>query len=669
MHPPPFPCRKGWEYCNDEPKTPILPLGHRACAPSPQPNRIPFSMTTSSPTRQKRSPKKNTAVDRSRDWVMTTDPEARLRVFIQDGTVCSHRDILMITGSLFSGPLAEDPIEELFGKDETNDQEHSPQGVVLQVFQVIQRCLNQGLVDDWFAEIVDEYELQLMDIAVLCVLMAQSCGMAPGSMRSIGKLQDLLGASPEDRLLVLESLVNSAPLIQHQLVVSDGDARVTNRYMQVSPRILSHLTGDPEELFQDSGTQNKRKGASKQPRFPLRPPSMTMDQLVLPPSVRQQIDLAIGQIHHGHRLFEEWGLAGVMPYGTGTTMLFSGPPGTGKTACAEAIAAALKRPLMEVNLVQVQSRYVGDCEKALSQAFREAQENDAILFWDEADGIVHNRTQVDEGRTWPISQTTTFLKELERFDGVCIVATNFHEHLDPAIDRRLSLKIVFPTPDHSQRESLWQTLLPASLPQAKDIDLARLAQHPLSGGQIKNVVLNAARIAVMRGAAAVVEQADLQQALDWERAGSRHHHAADSQPSPAVQQVALPPPSSHVEDISLPHCRVNTRPLSPDAQVALEMTGVRAPQRVTRYWTGKRFITHNGSLVQLTQIAIPQRRGGSCLVVAVLHGGHGNPRWPGHAVGSTYIVDGDGAMVFADDTPSPPDIVTGMTVTAEVIED
>lgn len=93
----------------------------------------------------------------------------------------------------------------------------------------------------------------------------------------------------------------------------------------------------------------------------------------------------------------------------------------------------------------------------------------------------------------------TCLTELERFDDMCILATNKPQFLDDAMYRRISLAVEFRKPDLILREKIWETLRPEKLNVDKDVDYKELARKfELSGGFIKNVWLSAVSLMVSR---------------------------------------------------------------------------------------------------------------------------------------------------------------------------
>jgi SpoVK/Ycf46/Vps4 family AAA+-type ATPase len=220
--------------------------------------------------------------------------------------------------------------------------------------------------------------------------------------------------------------------------------------------------------------------------------------------------MAIAQVRHADLLIRNWGLAQTLPYGRAVSMLFSGPSGVGKTACAETVAHELGRPILVADYSRIQDCWVGETEKNIVNTFRNARRNRAVLFWDEADAMFYDRNQTRS--SWEVRDVNVLLQELERFDGVCVLATNRKASLDPALERRLTLKVEFERPGRDLRRRIWQKLLPAKMPLGPDVDLDRLAAWDLSGGEIKNVILNAARLALARDPKGLVRMQEFEQA-------------------------------------------------------------------------------------------------------------------------------------------------------------
>jgi hypothetical protein len=229
-------------------------------------------------------------------------------------------------------------------------------------------------------------------------------------------------------------------------------------------------------------------------------PRRTFADVILPPTTRRQLDQALAQIGKHDLLFNEWGLGERHETGLGLAFNFAGPPGTGKTVCAEAIAHALGKPLMAVRYSELESQWAGATAKNVTAVFKVAGEQAAVLFFDEADAIASRRfTQMDQGyQREANSVVNVLLREVEAFAGVVIFATNLAANFDPAFERRIRTHILFEMPGVDEREKIWRSQLHArKTPLADDVDFRALAERFAgSGGDIKNAVLKAAQAAV-----------------------------------------------------------------------------------------------------------------------------------------------------------------------------
>lgn len=221
----------------------------------------------------------------------------------------------------------------------------------------------------------------------------------------------------------------------------------------------------------------------------------TFRDVILPPRTRRMLDEALTQVHSRHLIFEEWGLGERHPTGTALAFNFAGPPGTGKTICAEAIAHELGKRLLLVRYAEMESAWFGETPKNVAAIFRMAQEEDAVLFFDEADAIASRRsTDVSQGMQRESNTTiNVLLQELERFDGVVIFATNLAANFDPAFERRIRTHVLFELPGVEEREEIWRVQLHRRTPLAADVEFRALAErYEVSGGDIRNAVLMAA---------------------------------------------------------------------------------------------------------------------------------------------------------------------------------
>jgi hypothetical protein len=230
-------------------------------------------------------------------------------------------------------------------------------------------------------------------------------------------------------------------------------------------------------------------------------PRYIWEDIVLPDDQLALLHEIVATVRGRSLVLEEWGVGRKLASSPGVTMLFSGPPGTGKTMAAEVMAAELGLDLYKIDLSTVVSKYIGETEKNLEQIFGEAQSSNAILFFDEADAIFGKRSEVKDAHDrYANIEISYLLQRMEAYEGVTILATNLRANLDEAFTRRLQFAVDFPFPDDAYRLRIWQTLLPAGVPKEPDLDLALLARRfKLAGGNIRNILVNAAYLAAADG--------------------------------------------------------------------------------------------------------------------------------------------------------------------------
>ena len=227
-------------------------------------------------------------------------------------------------------------------------------------------------------------------------------------------------------------------------------------------------------------------------------PRRTFADVVLPPATRRALDQALVQVTSFDLIYRQWGLGERHPGGMALAFNFAGPSGTGKTICAEAVAHALGRRLMIVRYAEVESMWMGETPKNVAAVFRLAREQDAVLFFDEADAIAARRsTSVDHSfQRESNTVVSVLLQELERFNGVVIFATNMAVNFDPAFERRIRTHVLFEMPRLAEREAIWRVQMHSRTPLAPDVNFRSLAERfEASGGDIHNAVLKAAMAA------------------------------------------------------------------------------------------------------------------------------------------------------------------------------
>jgi SpoVK/Ycf46/Vps4 family AAA+-type ATPase len=225
-------------------------------------------------------------------------------------------------------------------------------------------------------------------------------------------------------------------------------------------------------------------------------PRRAFDDVILSPVTRGALEAALAQVTQHDLIFKSWGLGERHSTGLGLAFNFAGPPGTGKTICAEAIAKSLGRQLLVVRYAELESMWMGETSKNVAAIFRTAREEQAVLLFDEADAIAARRsTSVDTGaQRESNSVVNVLLQELERYTGVVIFATNLAANFDPAFERRIRTHVLFELPGETERARIWKVQLhPSRTPLASDVDFNALARdYEVSGGDIQNAVLKAA---------------------------------------------------------------------------------------------------------------------------------------------------------------------------------
>ena len=303
----------------------------------------------------------------------------------------------------------------------------------------------------------------------------------------------------EDRIRLRRRFSPKATIFARDLAKIDMGHRYDNpkdlliAEVTLSDRTFSYLVGDESlsaEFMEFSSVEE---------------PKVTLDQVVLPEAEKQRI-LSVVERHDRYlSCRKEWGFDDLIRYGRGVLMLFHGKPGTGKTMMAHAVAHRMGKRILNVDIPTFIAQ--SEADRFLPGLFREARMQDALLFFDECELLFGDRAMGN-------SLMTMLLTELERFEGVAVLATNLPEVLDEALDRRILVKVQFPAPDRDARREIWRKHLPDKAPIAADVDLDLLADRfEMAGGYIKNAVLMAVAEAVhTNGESPSITMAHLEQA-------------------------------------------------------------------------------------------------------------------------------------------------------------
>ncbi|HKE25421.1 MAG TPA: ATP-binding protein [Bryobacteraceae bacterium] len=245
-------------------------------------------------------------------------------------------------------------------------------------------------------------------------------------------------------------------------------------------------------------------------------PRFTWSDLVLPPDRMAQLKAIASRVQFRPVVHRDWGFGDKLSRGKGLTVLFTGPPGTGKTTAAEVLANELALNLFQIDLSTVVSKYIGETEKHLSVIFQEAEMTQSLLFFDEADSLFSKRTEVKDAHDrYANMEVNYLLQRIEQYQGLVVLSTNMQRNVDEAFIRRMQEVVEFPFPDENLREQIWRLHFPEQAPRSEDIDFVFLArQFKFPGGTIKNAVINAAFLAAGQNRA--IQMSDIIQAVKSE---------------------------------------------------------------------------------------------------------------------------------------------------------
>ncbi|WP_336328511.1 AAA family ATPase [Halovenus sp. HT40] len=217
---------------------------------------------------------------------------------------------------------------------------------------------------------------------------------------------------------------------------------------------------------------------------------------------------------------EEAEALGVTP----SNIIFHGPPGTGKTFLAKALAAELKFPFVALSGGDVQSKWINESAEQVNALFSEAKQiaevtGGAVIFLDELDTVLKDRTAVRSHAEDKkiVNEFLSHLEEATDHNIVFIGATNRADALDEAGTRsgRIDKKIEIGMPDQEQREAVLRAQLRDRQHELGERDIKGIAAHTdgLSAADLESLVNSAAKKALGRDKAVIAHQ-DLKDAFD-----------------------------------------------------------------------------------------------------------------------------------------------------------
>ena len=319
--------------------------------------------------------------------------------------------------------------------------------------------------------------LNSFEINVLKVLVTARIFIDPDSRYSsydsltVKEVILLLIEDQVQQILAKKYFQKNAKLIKSGLVqIKQRDSLNSSLYdsdLVVDNRLLDHLTGEEFNITDHIEGSFFYKSAIK------------IDSVKIPDELKDRVLSTIDNFPAFLKTKKKLGFSDIVEYGNALVMLFVGKSGTGKTMLANAISNYMDKKVLLFDLNSFSKMNSNLEERQLfSVLFREARMDNAILFFDEAEGLLEDRYN-------------DLLIEIEKHEGIVIFATNAKFIIDEAMRRRINLILNLPSPGPMIRKDIWKSHLPENIILAEDVDLEQIARRfELNGGLIKNAVFS-----------------------------------------------------------------------------------------------------------------------------------------------------------------------------------
>ena len=226
----------------------------------------------------------------------------------------------------------------------------------------------------------------------------------------------------------------------------------------------------------------------------------TWSDLVLPDSTLNDLNEIVSWYQNENKIRRDWGYYKIVKPGFRT--VFFGPSGTGKSLTAAILGQKLGIDVYRIDITKIVSKYIGETVKNLENLFKQAENKNWILFFDEAESLFGRRTSGGSVNDKYANQEVGYLlQRIEDYPGIVIIATNLKSQMDDAFMRRFQNYIHFPQPEQELREILWRNSFQSENSTLKlDIDYRKLAsQFEITGGVICNVIRTCLIHAIIKG--------------------------------------------------------------------------------------------------------------------------------------------------------------------------
>lgn len=265
--------------------------------------------------------------------------------------------------------------------------------------------------------------------------------------------------------LVMKNSIKAENLIRDEIRKQIDDLQISTPIVaeiKFSTKKVEQKQESNKQAEKEAKEQKEKEGRSS---FVLEKPKFRLEDVILPDDTKKELEETISLMSNFDKVYKEWNFYSKEPSAK-TNICFYGVPGTGKTMCAHAVAQHMNMPILIASYADIQSEYVGRGPKNLRDIFKVAEENNALLFFDEADSFLRKRTSgsSDSASMHYNSMTNEMMKHLEDFNGIVIFATNLTENTDEAFKTRLASSIEFKAPDEETRAKIIKSLIPKEVP-------------------------------------------------------------------------------------------------------------------------------------------------------------------------------------------------------------
>jgi len=419
-------------------------------------------------------------------------------------------------------PDLEDPMDQAGGgvldllglKINRHEIEPVLQRLEEEIPERAERSFNEG-IKLHFEQLCRSYDLDDIERDIVSLLLANNTGksfrrfyeksefdlryLGDGGM-SIGAILSIIHMDYRKQISDRQYFSIDAPLIKQEIVIPftryDNITNILDVYVHLHERMVRYLIGDNNiyDVTLDCISRNRHP--------------VEMDQVILPEGTKKEILKLAENYVKSQATGNKSVLDQFFGYGTGLIFLFHGPSGTGKTMLAHALATSLGKDLFSLNMDQA-SEVGKSPEDLVKHVFKEAKLNDAIVFFDECDEMFYPKT----------SESRALLIEIEKSKCITIMATNRTIEMEPALDRRITMKVQFFLPDEKQREKIWEIMVPPNVSLEKDVGFRSFAKnYVFSGGLIKNAMFAAVTNAISKNGESKIrlKASDIEEAAKWQ---------------------------------------------------------------------------------------------------------------------------------------------------------